>query len=202
MRDPYLYEDAPVLRNLLNIKDANSLEQAEADITSIKLLVVDGAIKSSTFDLPRLLAIHKHIFGDVYEWAGTLRTIPMVKGERVLGGDTVRYSQPGEIERDCVFVLMRMNKTDWATLGVHETAEAFAKLVAELWQAHLFREGNTRTVITFATQFAEAHGFRMDKTLLKDSAAYVRDALVKASDGQYSEYDYLIRIFEDAIRRG
>jgi hypothetical protein len=53
-----------------------------------------------------------------------------------------------------------------------------------------------------ATQFAEAHGFRMDKTLLKDSAAYVRDALVKASDGQYSDRDYLVKIFEDAIRRG
>ena len=93
MRDPYLYEDAPVLRNLLNIKDADSLEHAEADITSIKLLVVDGAIQSSAFDLPRLLAIHKHIFGDVYEWTGTLRTIPMVKGERVLGGARVSHGQ-------------------------------------------------------------------------------------------------------------
>jgi cell filamentation protein len=98
--------------------------------------------------------------------------------------------------------LEKLNKTDWTSLGVHETAEIFTKLIAALWQSHPFREGNTRTVITFATQFAEAHGFRMDKTLLKDSAAYVRDALVKASDGQYSEYEYLIRIFEDAIRRG
>ena len=202
MRDPYFYEDVPVLKNLLNIKDPDLLEQAEADITSIKLLVVDGAIQSSAFDLVLLLAIHKYVFGDVYEWAGTLRTIPMVKGELVLGGDTVRYSQPGEIERDCVSTLKKMNETDWAMLGVHETAQAFAKLIAELWQAHLFREGNTRTVITFATQFAEAHGFRMDKTLLKDCAAYVRDALVKASDGQYSEHDYLVKIFEDAIRRG
>jgi len=202
MRDPYLYEDSLVLKNLLNIKDADLLERAEADITSIKLLIVDGAIQSPAFDFQRLLAIHKHIFGDVYEWAGTLRTIPMVKGERVLGGDTVRYSRPEDIERDCVSVLKSMNETDWATLGVHETAEVFTKFVAELWQAHMFREGNTRTVITFATQFAEAHGFRMDKTLLKDSAAYVRDSLVKASDGQYSEYEYLVKIFEDAIRRG
>ena len=202
MLDPYLFDDCHVLKNLLKIKDADLLERAEADITSIKLLVVDGAIQSSAFDLERLLAIHKHIFGDVYEWAGTFRTIPMVKGERVLGGDTVRYSQPCDIERDCICVLVKMNETDWATLGVHETAETFAKLIAELWQAHLFREGNTRTIITFATQFAEAHGFRMDKTLLKDSAAYVRDALVKASDGQYSEYEYLVKIFEDAIRRG
>jgi hypothetical protein len=42
----------------------------------------------------------------------------------------------------------------------------------------------------------------MDKLLLKECAAYVRDALVKASDGQYSEYEHLTKIFEDAIRRG
>jgi cell filamentation protein len=104
--------------------------------------------------------------------------------------------------RDCGVALENLNGTDWASLGVHETAKIFAKLTAALWQTHPFREGNTRTIITFATQFAEAHGFRMDKSLLKDSAAYVRDALVKASDGEYSEYEYLTKIFEDAIRRG
>ena len=202
MRDPYLYEDAPVLKNILGIKDADELERAEADITYLRLYDVDGSVQSSAFDFYRLLAIHKYIFGDIFEWAGSVRTISIVKGERVLGGDTVRYSQPNDIERDCTAVLNKLNDTDWSALGVHETADVFTRLIAALWKAHPFREGNTRTVITFATQFAEAHGFRMDKTLLKDSAAYVRDALVKASDGEYSEYDYLIKIIEDAIRRG
>jgi cell filamentation protein len=202
MRDPYLYDDVPVLKNLLGIKDAKILEQAEADITSVRLLVVDGAVQLMTFDLPHLLVIHKHIFGDIYEWAGKIRIIPIAKGERVLGGDTVRYSHSDNIESDCISVLKKLNKINWLSFGLRETSEVFVKHIAALWQVHPFREGNTRTVITFATQFAETHGFRMDKTLLKDSAAYVRDALVKASDGQYSEYDYLIKIFEDAIRRG
>jgi cell filamentation protein len=202
MRDPYLYDDVPVLKNLLEIKGADELEQAEADITYLRFYDVDGAIQSPQFDLLRLLEIHKYIFGDIYDWAGMLRTIPIIKGERVLGGDTVRYSQPDRIESDCAGVIGALINKDWTTFGVHETAEVYAKLIAELWQVHPFREGNTRTIITFATQFAEAHGFRMDKTLLKDSADYVRDALVKASDGQYSEYEYLIKIFEDAIRRG
>ena len=42
----------------------------------------------------------------------------------------------------------------------------------------------------------------MDKQLLKDSADYVRRALVKASDGKYSDYSYLEKIFTDAIVRG
>ena len=202
MHDPYLFDDIPVLKNLLGIRDAKLLEQAEADITAFYFSDVDGVVQSMEFDLTRLFAIHKYIFGNIYEWAGTIRTIPMVKGERVLGGDTVRYSQPDDIEHDCRAVLEKLNGTMWTALGVHETAEVFAKLIAALWQIHPFREGNTRTVMTFATQFAEAQGFRMDKMLLRDSAAYVRDALVKASDAQYSEYEYLIKIFEDAIRRG
>ena len=202
MRDPYLYENSSVLKNLLGIKVADDLLCAEADITSVKLFVVDGAIQSPAFDLARLISIHKYIFDDIYEWAGEFRSIPMVKGERVLGGDTVRYSQPDDIERDCTAVLDKLNSTEWPALGIRETAETFTKLISELWQVHPFREGNTRAVMTFGTQFAEAHGFRMDKTLLKDSASYVRDALVKASDGQYSEYDYLVKIIEDSIRRG
>lgn len=154
------------------------------------------------FDFSRLLAIHKYIFGDIYEWAGKTRVVSIVKGERILGGDTVRYSQPDEIERDCTVVFEQLGKTDWARYGIHDTATIFSNFIAMLWQSHPFREGNTRTVITFATQFAEAHGFRMDKTLLNDGAAYVRDALVKASDGQYSEHVHLAAIFEDAIRRG
>ena len=202
MHDPYLWPDVDVLQNLLGIKDAVKLEQAEADITAFELTDVDGAVARMPFDFTRLCAIHKHVFSNLYEWAGSVRTIPMVKGERVLGGDTVRYSHPDDIERDVECILSELHSIDWSSLDIHETAEEFSQRIAALWQCHPFREGNTRTTITFATQFAEAHGFRMDKTLLRDSAVYVRDALVKASDGQYSENEYLARIFEDAIQRG
>ena len=38
MKDYYLYDDVPVLRNLLNIKDEKLLLEAESNITYIKLL--------------------------------------------------------------------------------------------------------------------------------------------------------------------
>lgn len=95
-----------------------------------------------------------------------------------------------------------MNSVKWEELSIEETADKFAKIIAAIWQVHPFREGNTRTVITFATQFAEYHGFKMNKSLLKENSDYVRDSLVKASDGEYSEYNYLIRIIKDAIIRG
>ena len=186
MRDPYLYETINVLRNKLNIQDEELLDRAESDITYIKLASVEE-LTTDSFDIAFLKKIHRYIFEDLYDWAGNFRTIEMVKGERVLGGDTVRYSHPDNIESECVVVLKRINSVDWKKLSIKETAEKFAKLISNLWQIHPFREGNTRTVITFATLFAVSHSFAMDKQLLKDSASYVRDALVKASDGEYSD---------------
>lgn len=201
MQDPYLYEGSEVLKNKLNIHDADLLERAESDITYIKLLDIDKLAAEARFDLDYLKQLHKYIFGDLYQWAGELRTIPMVKGERVLGGDTVRYCDPHLILEETVKTLTGLHCVNWPELGSDETADRFAKLVAELWQIHPFREGNTRSIITFATQFAQRHGFEMDKQMLRENAAYVRDALVKACDGPYSDYQYLRRIFKDAIIR-
>lgn len=202
MKDIYLYEEVSVLKNLLNIKEEKLLEIAESDITYIKLLDLDNYFIGDLFDYRRLRKIHKIIFEDIYEWAGEERVINIVKGEKVLGGDTVRYSDVNSIEEDVNMVISELNSIQWDTLGIQETAQHFSKLIAKLWQIHPFREGNTRTIITFATQFAETHGFKMNKSLLRENPGYVRGALVKASDGEYSEYHYLINIFKDAIEKG
>ncbi len=202
MKDYYLYDDVPVLRNLLDIKNEKLLEEAESSITYVKLLDIDDKICGDVFDYQRIKDIHAYIFGDLYEWAGKERGINIVKGERVLGGDTVRYADTNSIETEMKAALKELNQVNWEVLDISETAELFSKLIAKIWQIHPFREGNTRTIITFATQFAERHGFRMNKALLKDNSEYVRDALVKASDGMYSEYEYLIGIIQDAILKG
>jgi len=66
------------------------------------------------------------------------------------------------------------------------------------FQFHPFREGNTRTVISFIA-LLEAHlQIEIDYTLFEKHAAYVRNALVWASQGIYSNYEYLEHIFYDA----
>ena len=202
MRDPYLYEDIDVLGNKLAIRDAEELTEAEANITYLLFLAIDKEFGQLPFDFDRLCAMHRYLFGAIYDWAGTPRSIPMAKGEKVLGGDTVRYSSPDNIKADAVKAIAVLNAVNWTQLSAEEISQQFAELVAELWQVHPFREGNTRTVITFATQFALAHGFPIDKNLLRENAAYVRNALVKASDGPYSEHKYLQEIFKDAILQG
>ena len=71
-----------------------------------------------------------------------------------------------------------------------------------MWQVHPFRDGNTRTITTFAFRFADERGFGMKRSLLLDNFQYVRDSLVMASLGEYAENEYLYKIVKDAIKRG
>ena len=75
--------------------------------------------------------MHKYIFGDIYGWAGQFRTIPMVKGERVLGGDTIRYSLPDDLEHDLIDAVSCLEAINWSELSIDETADVFAKKIAE-----------------------------------------------------------------------
>ena len=58
MKDYYLYDDVPVLRNLLNIKDEKLLEEEESNITYVKLLDIDNKIYGDVFDYKRIKDIH------------------------------------------------------------------------------------------------------------------------------------------------
>lgn len=201
MKDPYIYEDTGTLKNKLGIKDEEELRKAEADISFVKLLTVDRDVPCDKFDLEYIRNIHKYVLGDIYDWAGEFRTVPMVKPEKILGGDTVRYSYPEEIEHKAEEYVNEINRINWNSMDLDKKTLEFTKLIAGLWQVHPFRDGNTRTTVTYAFRFAEEHGFPMQRQLLLDHFEYVRGGFVWASQGQYANYDYLNKIINDAVRR-
>lgn len=72
---------------------------------------------------------------------------------------------------------------------------------------HAMIDGNTRTVITFCSQFIESKGFYIDSDLFKDHAQYMRTALVAASAlfsdlGDKRKQEYLEKMVLDALERG
>lgn len=198
MRDPYLYEDVNVLKNLADIKDAELLCIAEADITGLAMAAIYD-YKYDKFGTETLLDIHRNIFGQIYDWAGEFRTIQIVKYEDVLGGDTVRYAYPKEIKRNLNEAMKEIAKLKRTGDNDKDIVFKLVRIIASIWQTHPFREGNTRTVIVFAVLLAKSLGFEVNHELFKINSAYVRNALVWASQGIYSKYEYLERIFFDAI---
>jgi cell filamentation protein len=80
--DPYLDPASGVLKNRLGITDAATLEQAEAALVATRSYALSQRPLQGRFDLAHLEAIHRYLFGDVYEWAGQLRTIDIRKGDQ------------------------------------------------------------------------------------------------------------------------
>lgn len=198
MRDPYLYDDADVLRNLADIKDFELLRRAEADISNLAMVGIYHR-RYEKFNIETLRDIHRTIFGQVYEWAGEFRTIQMIKPEDVLGGDTVRYAYPNEIKKQLNDSMKELAKLKRTGENDREVVFRMVRILAQIWQTHPFREGNTRSVIVFAVLFAKSLGFDVNHDLFRIHSAYVRNALVWASQGIYSKYEYLERIFFDAV---
>lgn len=207
MNDPYLYTHTDILKNLADIRDGEMLSCMEAEYTSIRLAELVTRESVSRFDFAALCDMHYYIFQDIYEWAGKIRIINIEKSEPALGGISIEYSDCFDIEKDATFVLERMNHYAWETATIEEVAEMFSKYLAELWKVHPYREGNTRTVITFCSQFIESRGFYIDSDLFKDNAQYMRTALVAASAlfsdlGDKRRPEYLEKIVLDALIRG
>lgn len=195
-RDPYLYEDVPVLKNLPGIQNSEELKRAEGDLTRMSMGIV-YAKDYEKFNTETLCDIHRTIFGGLYEWAGEFRTIPIMKAEEVLGGDTVRYASADEIKKQLDMASKEISRIK-PTANKKDIVFKIVRITAAIWQTHPFREGNTRSVVAFSVLLAAKLGVQLDYELFAENAAYVRNALVWCTQGIYSIYEYLERIYFDA----
>ena len=198
MHDPYLYDDVPVLRNQLEIRDEKTLDLIEAEQSrqNMILLYEKGF---HDFTPEGLCEIHRTLFGDLYDWAGKYRIINMEKREKLLAGRSVWYSNDEDIPCDLFRAFESIREEVWENMSREVFVQTLTRLFPKIWQVHPFREGNTRTVVMMMTFFVEHYGYYMDQELLAASAGYVRDSFVMASLDQFSEYEHLERILLDAV---
>lgn len=164
VKDPYIQENGTLI-NKLNISDYLDLKQAEKDITFSKFLNISDFFSTSC-DCNCLKNIHKHIFYDIFDWAGEYRTIQMYKKEDVLDDMSLRFSEPENIENDINNCFLKLNSVDWNSLSLKDKSVTFSSLLLELWKIHPFRDGNTRTTLTFAYHFSNEHDFPLDLPML------------------------------------
>ena len=204
MRDPYLFEDNDVLKNKLGIINQELLEQAEADYVVFRMKEIALEPLPGDYHTEHFFRMHEYIFQDLYEWAGKPRTISIYKEEDVLGGMSVEYSDPFDIVTDVHHVLHDMRKKAWKSMNKETLAKEICESLAKLWKIHPFREGNTRTTITFCCQFLDEIGVVINRQLFEQNARYVRTALVAynayfADGNNYSKKEYLEKIVFDSL---
>jgi cell filamentation protein len=139
--DPYVYPGTPVLRNLLHLRDVKRLESFEAEMFTLR---ASELLPVGDFDPTHFCAVHRHLFGDVYAWAGTYRTVRIAKGETMFC-----YPENIPAQMDALFAGIE-GGARFRDLTPEEFVTRLAGLLAELNAIHPFREGNGRTQLSFA----------------------------------------------------
>ena len=76
----YCYPKSNVLKNKLDIRDLDTLHEAERDYSAVRQAELVGQGVTGDFSFKHLCSIHKHLFSDVYSWAGKTRTVDISKG--------------------------------------------------------------------------------------------------------------------------
>ena len=115
----------------------------------------DGASRGS-FDLAHLRAIHRHLFQDIYDWAGELRTVEISKGDQ-------QFQFRQYIPTGMADVHRRLVQSRFLSgLPPAGFAEQAAVIVGDINYIHPFREGNGRTQLQYLKQLADKAGHRLD----------------------------------------
>lgn len=151
--DPYCYRGTTVLRNRLGIRDADHLEAFEEEIVKQR---AGEPFPAGRLSVAHYRAIHRHLFQDVYTWAGRFRSVRIAKGESM-------FAYPEHVAagmRDLFAWLYRRDHLKG--LSAEEFARHTAHFLAELNALHAFRDGNGRSQLAFTTLLAAQAGYPFD----------------------------------------
>ncbi len=152
--DPYSDPVTGVLHNKLGLGAAAELEAAEREITHAALILLDESPVPSSYDLPHLRAIHKRIFGDIYEWAGQIRTVAIAK--------SAMFCLPQYIDSSAAIIFRELHDEDCLRDLHRDTfVGRLAYYLGEVNALHPFREGNGRAQRAFFAQLARDAGFTL-----------------------------------------
>lgn len=147
----YINENG-VLYNLADIQDEKILVLYESlKVTKRVEELFDNPIKIK--DSNSLLKIHKHLFQDVYKWAGQVRTVNISKdGNPFFDGE--RFDIAFQYVDNLILEYRKIKKTNRT-----EIANKLAEILDNINQLHPFREGNGRTQREFLRLLALEKGF-------------------------------------------
>ena len=149
------YPDTEIYFNKLGIRDQKLLEQTERSLTERR--AVEGfPPRAHHRSYAGFKAIHRHLFKDLYKWAGKERTyttgrgaVPFATPEHMTGWMEGLFKQ---LVRDGY--LVGRSKRDFA--------EEAARYVNEINACHPFIDGKGRTQRFWLRMLADNAGFHLD----------------------------------------
>lgn len=179
----------------------------EADKVSARIAEMLGE-QTFTFSPAEYLSIHRRLFTGMYKFAGKIRNFNITKKEWVLNGETVLYASAESLKVTLEYDFEQERKFSYKGLSETEIIEHLAHFISNLWQIHVFGEGNTRATAVFLIKYVRKLGFKnVNNDLFADHSWYFRNALVRANYEDISRSihrteKYLIRFLSNLLLKG
>jgi cell filamentation protein len=156
--DPYCYPRTSILRNLPGLRSQAALQRFETIATAQR---ADEPLPNGRLGVAHYKAIHRHLFQDVYSWAGQFRTVSV-------GKDGSVFCYPANIVREMTLLFGSLRQRKYLQgVEITEFVSHAAHFLAELNAIHPFREGNGRTQTTFMVLLAIRAGRTVRVELLR-----------------------------------
>jgi cell filamentation protein len=163
----YTNPDTGVLKNLAGIATREDLDFFESVSVAKRVKELkDNPLKIK--DSTTLLAIHKHLFQDVYQWAGQKRVVEINKGSKQFF-PTNRFDTAFTYIDGLLAEHRATNKTDKLRI-----AGKLAEILDTVNFLHPFREGNGRTQREFLRILAIEKGFDLNLNPADNADVYKR----------------------------
>ena len=105
----------------------------------------------------------------------------MTKHEEVLNGASVEDAPSFMVMKTLEYDFDKEARFAYKGISEYAFIAHFSGFVAKIWQAHPFREGNTRTTAVFAIKYLRTKGFDVTNDLFARESWYFRNALVRAN---------------------
>ena len=168
--DPdYTYTDPKtgLLRNLQDISDLDVLIFVESSAVTKRLQeLYKNPIKIKGTD--SLFKIHKHLFQDIYAWAGKKRKVEISKdGKQFI--PTTHFDNALRYIEQLISDFKKIPKNDKRQL-----AEKLAEILDNVNYLHPFREGNGRTQREFLRLLALEKGLTLNLNPADNKSVYDR----------------------------
>ncbi len=185
--DPYTYPNSQVLINKFGITDDDQFIEMEKDFS--ELAIMDIEFSPPPYDLLYWRSLHQALFGDIYHWAGELRTIDITKG-------TTRFCNINRIEPEANRLFNQLAQENYLVgLPYDALMVKLAEYYSDLNVIHPFREGNGRAQRLLFEHIIINCGFQIS------FAGINPDEWIQANiDGYNCRYQRMTALFARCIR--
>ncbi|MCX8129330.1 MAG: Fic family protein [Clostridia bacterium] len=175
----YHYQDTEVYINKLNIRNPDILLAMENDLTYHRLSELHLNPLKGRFGLTHLLNIHKHIFQDLYPFAGKIREEDITKGYTC-------FCSCKFIVENLNTLLQNLKQEKYLVgLNIKDFTERSAYYLSELNMIHPFREGNGRAIREYYRCMALKSGYVIEWSLVDKNE--LLNAFIRSVDKKLCE---------------